>query len=117
MKTVTTLLAVVGFAALMIVPSLQAQDLQTGTWTGTVTPPNGEVFEITYDVENVNDTLTVTMNSPIGPRPFRDIVVGSKKELAELQAAIGGDLEARSDLGTPPEASGDGAAGSFEQRS
>ncbi len=51
-----------------------------------------------------------------GQRRFRDIVVGSKKELAELQAAIGGDLEARSDLGTPPQASGDGAAGSFEQR-
>ena len=52
-----------------------------------------------------------------GQRRFRDIVVGSKKELAELQAAIGGDLEARGDLGAPPDASGDGAAGSFEQRS
>ena len=51
-----------------------------------------------------------------GQRRFRDIVVGSKKELAELQAAIGGDLEARTDLGTSPEASGDGAAGSFEAR-
>ena len=51
-----------------------------------------------------------------GQRRFRDIVVGSKKELAELQAAIGGDLEARTDLGASPEASGDGAAGSFEAR-
>ena len=50
-------------------------------------------------------------------RKFRDIVVGSKKELAELQAAIGGDLDSRSDLGTPPDASGDGAAGSMETRS
>ena len=48
-----------------------------------------------------------------GQRRFRDIVVGSKTELAELQAAIGGDLGS----GTPPEAAGDGAAESLESSS
>jgi DNA-directed RNA polymerase subunit beta' len=32
-----------------------------------------------------------------GQRRFRDIVVGSKKELAELQAALGGEIEAAGD--------------------
>ena len=38
-----------------------------------------------------------------GQRPFRDIVVGSKRELEELQAALDGDLESAS--------AGDGAGG------
>ena len=47
MKTFSILSAVVCITALCLVPVLQAQDLQDGTWTGTVTPPSGEVHEIT----------------------------------------------------------------------
>jgi len=49
-----------------------------------------------------------------GQRRFRDIVVGSKKELAELQAAIGGDLDRGIKATTSSRTSGDGAAESVE---
>jgi len=42
-----------------------------------------------------------------GQREYRDLVVGSKSELEELQAAIGGDGEAPAGDG----ATGDGATG------
>lgn len=45
-----------------------------------------------------------------GQRRFRDIVVGSKKELAELQEAIGGDVEQTRLVGAQPNSLGDGAA-------
>lgn len=58
-----------------IVPTLQAQDLEAGTWTGTVIPPDGQVHEVTFDVVTASDTLTVTLNSPMGPIPLRDITL------------------------------------------
>ncbi len=48
-----------------------------------------------------------------GQRRFRDIVVGSKKDLAELQAALGGDLEQPAS----GDGAGDGAAESVEASS
>ena len=75
MKIVTTLCTTICLAALMVVPGLQAQDLVSGKWTGTVVDPDGEVFNVTYDIETANDTLTVMMNSPMGPFPLRNINV------------------------------------------
>jgi len=74
MKIVTTLCATICLAALIVVPGLQAQDLVSGKWTGTVAPPN-EVIDVTYDIETANDTLTVMMNAPMGSFPFRNINV------------------------------------------
>ncbi|NBC00505.1 MAG: hypothetical protein GVY15_06560, partial [Bacteroidetes bacterium] len=50
-----------------------------------------------------------------GQRRFRDVVVGSKTELAELQAALGGEDE-EEDILTAAEraSSGDGATESVE---
>ena len=79
MKTVTTLLFVVCFAALGVAPKLQAQTLELGLWTGTVAPPGGEDFDVTYLVESVNDTLKVTFNTPRGAIPFQDIKVDEGK--------------------------------------
>lgn len=75
MKIVTTLCATICLAALMVVPGLQAQDLVSGKWTGTVVDPDGEVFNVTYDIETANDTLTVLMNSLMGQFPLRNINV------------------------------------------
>ncbi len=44
-----------------------------------------------------------------GQRRFRDIVVGSKAELEELQAAIGSDVDFPTPFGLPRPTSGDGA--------
>ena len=74
MKIVTTLCATICLAALIVVPGLQAQDLVSGKWTGTVAPLN-EVIDVTYDIETANDTLTVMMNAPMGSFPFRNINV------------------------------------------
>ncbi|MFQ5570676.1 MAG: DNA-directed RNA polymerase subunit beta' [Rhodothermales bacterium] len=54
-----------------------------------------------------------------GQRRFRDIVVGSRTELTELQAALGGDFRAEDalDSSMPPDATGDGASTSVETSS
>jgi DNA-directed RNA polymerase subunit beta' len=55
-------------------------------------------------LEGLKENVVVGHSIPAGTgqREYRDLVVGSKSELEELQAAIGGDGEA---------AAGDGAAG------
>ena len=47
---------------------LEAQKLETGTWTGTISDPDGESFSISFEVQNTSDTLAVTMVGPGGER-------------------------------------------------
>ncbi len=86
MKTVIALLAMVCFAALTYTSPVLAQDLEVGTWTGTVTPPSSQVFDVTYIVEHTDDALTITMNSPMGPLPFSNIEVGENNITFSWQA-------------------------------
>ncbi|PSQ92946.1 MAG: hypothetical protein BRD30_01940, partial [Bacteroidetes bacterium QH_2_63_10] len=60
-------------------------------------------------LEGLKENVVVGHEIPAGTgqREYRDLVVGSKSELEELQAAIGGDGEAPSGDG----AAGDGTAG------
>lgn len=62
--------------ALLVGPSTAAaQRLQPGTWTGTVTPPNGETVNVTFDVRETGDTVSITLKSEFGDFPFSSIKV------------------------------------------
>jgi DNA-directed RNA polymerase subunit beta' len=65
---------------------------------------NAAIEAKTDPLEGLKENVIVGHSIPAGTgqRQYRDLVVGSKSELEELQAAIGGDGEA---------AAGDGAAG------
>ncbi|MEO8200029.1 MAG: hypothetical protein ABI679_05850 [Gemmatimonadota bacterium] len=45
---------------------LNAQKLETGTWTGTLTDPGGDVIDVTYAVALSGDTLQITMSAAEG---------------------------------------------------
>lgn len=63
-------------AALPFLPAdtASAQQLDVGTWTGTVTHPNGRVENVTFDVTMKNDTLGIAANVDGGAQVvvFRD---------------------------------------------
>jgi hypothetical protein len=52
------------------VPRLaDAQSIVTGTWSGTVTNPSGEVKPVTYTVTRSGDSLSVTLSETAGGPP------------------------------------------------
>jgi len=46
---------------------LEGQQLQTGTWTGTVVDPGGEPIGVSFDVHSAGDTTAISMIIPEGP--------------------------------------------------
>jgi len=48
--------------ALSAVPS-SAQELTPGTWTGTMSPPGGQPFNVFYDVGSLDGALAIAMRS------------------------------------------------------
>jgi len=53
---------------------LNAQKLASGTWTGNGVGPEGETFDISFDVQTSGDTLSIAMLGPNGERmPLTDI--------------------------------------------
>jgi len=70
-RTFAGLIAIAAFVAL---PGTAAgQDLAHGTWTGTVTPPEGTEVAVTYEVTHPDGKLTVLMKTPMGDFPFLGI--------------------------------------------
>lgn len=65
MRLSTVVLAIA--AGLAFSAPAQAQDaprrLETGNWTGTVTPPGEETVDLVYLVGYAGDTLHITMNA------------------------------------------------------
>lgn len=51
-----------------VTAGLNAQSLKPGTWTGQGVDPGGGEFELTFDVQTVGDSLTITMVSPEGEK-------------------------------------------------
>ena len=54
-----------------------AQELTTGTWTGTMSPPGGEAIPVQFQVSGSGAALAVVMTAAIVPDgiPFQDIRV------------------------------------------
>jgi hypothetical protein len=53
----------VGVLTLVLPASLAAQKLATGTWTGTISPPNEAAIEATFNVRMSGDTTKITLNA------------------------------------------------------
>ena len=56
-------------AATAVPPLADAQSIVTGTWTGTVTNPSGEVKPVTYTVTRSGDSLSVTLSETAAGPP------------------------------------------------
>ena len=75
------------FAAAVVLMLPAAASAQTakpslpiGTWTGTVTPPNGETAPITLDVKSSNDTIAITINAgPHGSFQVNEVALADSK--------------------------------------
>ena len=50
-------------AALALPASLGAQKLTSGTWTGTISPPDNAALDATFEVRMAGDTTKITLNA------------------------------------------------------
>jgi hypothetical protein len=50
-----------------------AQTLHTGTWTGTIAPPDGGVVDVEYEVSVTNDEIGITLVFEMGTFEFASI--------------------------------------------
>ena len=100
MKTPTRVLAAAIFAlALPLSASAQtataapaAAKLEVGKWTGTVTPPSGEVMELEFNVTNVSDTTKIDLT--IAAMSYTTPLVGIKLEDKKLSFSfLAGDTD------------------------
>lgn len=60
MRSLTTTLIA---GALVLPASLAAQKIAPGTWTGTISPPDGSALEATFDVRMSGDTTKITLKA------------------------------------------------------
>jgi hypothetical protein len=70
--------SVVGFFALLALlgaTPASAQQLAHGTWTGTMTPPGGDVIDVMYEVDEAGGAISVVMTSMDveGEMEFHDV--------------------------------------------
>ena len=95
-------LCTAAFLFLASAASVHAQALPTGTWTGTMTPPEGREVPVTYEVTPSGDGLAITMTvEGSGPRPLEDIrIEGGRLRFAfQMGSRVSCDLQ-RMDDGT-----------------
>lgn len=55
--------------------SAAAQEIEAGTWTGTITPPGGSTLDTTFEVAVDGDAVSMIIASPIGPLPANGLEV------------------------------------------
>jgi len=78
MRLRTRITAAVALALLLAVGPARGQELATGTWTGTVTPPEEASIEVQYEVSyDEEGALQITLLPPAGVGappsiPFRE---------------------------------------------
>ncbi|MGE0160497.1 MAG: hypothetical protein AB7T31_13890 [Gemmatimonadales bacterium] len=67
--------AVLALLTFTFAPSVEAQALRPGTWTGSMSNPVGGVVEVTFDVGGTADAPTISMSVSMLPEPiaFNDI--------------------------------------------
>lgn len=83
MRLLKNRLTLAGFLSLALALAMTApataQDIQTGTWTGSITPPGVPTQETTYEVTASDDMVAITIATPIGDLPFNDLEVGADR--------------------------------------
>jgi hypothetical protein len=64
---------------LLVFTPTQAQKLEPGKWTGTVSPPGEQATEVTYDVTMNGDSISITVNAAEhGSFSFSDVKLNDK---------------------------------------
>ena len=71
----------VGVLTLVMPASLAAQKLTAGTWTGTISPPDGPTLESTFDVRMSGDTTKITLKADGRALEASDVKVEPKQLL------------------------------------
>ena len=68
-------LVVAAFLALGAAAPAAAQELPSGTWTGTLAPPGASGIPVTFDVGETGGALSIVMRSAQveGDMPFQDV--------------------------------------------
>jgi hypothetical protein len=75
------MLALFAVAMLALPASLEAQKVTPGSWTGTISPPDGGGLEATFDVRQSGDTTKITMNAAGRTIETTDVKVESSRLL------------------------------------
>ena len=84
-----SLLALLAVTLFVLPASVEAQKVTPGSWTGTISPPNGGTVEATFDVRLSGDTTKITMNVGGGAMETTDVKVEASRLLFTF--APGGD--------------------------
>ena len=66
-------LGMVALVAMWVATPVCAQELERGTWTGTISLPGGSSLPVTYEVGGTDGALSITMSNPqLGDVAFSD---------------------------------------------
>ena len=93
MRNSTTLLV----ATVAMSTLLWAGGLKKGSWTGTITPPNGTTNEVVYTVDETGGDSTISMAFAGTSFDFRDVKVADD-HITFAWSPGSADLECRLDL-------------------
>ncbi|MCH8245489.1 MAG: hypothetical protein IH951_03675 [Bacteroidetes bacterium] len=77
MRNLVSAIVFVFISAFLLSENAQAQEIESGTWTGFVFPPNQDKMDVTFEVAVENDTLRITLfQEQIGFLELTDIELG-----------------------------------------
>ena len=57
-------LGIVTLLAMGVTTSVDAQEMERGTWTGTMSPPGNPSVAVTYEVGETDGALSIVMTAP-----------------------------------------------------
>ena len=63
MRWTATALGIVTLLAMSVTPPIGAQELTSGTWTGTMSPPGGGSLAVSYEVDVSDGALSIVMSA------------------------------------------------------
>ena len=73
MKRTAAGLGIVALVAMWVATPIGAQELERGTWTGTMTLPEGFAVPVTFEVGETDGALSIVMSNPqLGDTAFSD---------------------------------------------
>ncbi len=75
MKRTAAGLGMVTLLVMWVTIPVGAQELEHGTWTGTLTPPPGGEVPVTFEVGGTDGALSIVMSAPLvePPMVFNDV--------------------------------------------
>jgi hypothetical protein len=66
-------LGMVALVVMWVATPVSAQELERGTWTGSISLPGGSSLPVTYQVGETDGALSITMSNPqVGDVAFSD---------------------------------------------